>query len=404
MIPRASRERPPLAPQVGVIALVPQQWEGPWMSRHNIMSRLARYFHVVWVDPARHWREVLGGPPPRFNDPFPAAAGFHRYQPPRWLPEIFRPPWLNRLSARTRLNQALGVLRKQGCRTILLYVWRPEHAAALDLLPHDFSCYHAVDEYSFSDRELSIDPAEIALLRRVDQVFIHSPGLLEKKGGFNPHTAWVPNGADYHAFATPVPEPADLRDIPHPRIGYVGLIKKQLDWTLLHALAERHREWQFVFVGHDKFLGNQAPLRASLGERPNVHFVGGKAAPLLPAYVQHLDVGMLCYQVNDYTKFIYPLKLHEYLAAGRPVVAAPIRTVMDFRDVVEIAATPAEWSAALARCLTPEARTRERQAARRAVARRHNWDDLVASIAQTLLERMGLKPRVSSRMASSPTD
>jgi len=58
---------------------------------------------------------------------------------------------------------------------------------------------------------------------------------------------------------------------------------------------------------------------ASLARQPNVHFLGGKRIGELPGYTQHLDVCAMYYALNDYTKFIYPLKLHEYLATGRPV-------------------------------------------------------------------------------------
>ena len=377
----------PLYPEVGVLGLVPECWGGPWMPRHHVMSRLARYFHVVWMDPTPGWREVWRSKVR--GEAFPAAPGFHHYQAPRWLPLFFRPRFLAELTARARLRQAAALLRARGCRRLVLYVWRPELGAALDQVRHDLSCYHIDDEYSFSDAERPIDPAEAALLARADQVIIHSPALLEKKSTRDHRTAFVPNGVDYAAYATQQPEPDDLRDIPHPRIGYVGMIKQQLDFRLLHALAEQHPAWNFVLVGPDHSLGDQAPLRASLAQRANVAFLGGKPPAALPAYTQHLDVCLMCYRVNDYTKFIYPLKLHEYLAAGRPTVGAPIRTLRDFAHVVELAETPAEWSAAIARGLEREASTPERSEARRAAARRHDWDQLVAQVAKLLAEKLG---------------
>jgi len=372
---------------VGVLGLVPEWWGGPWMPRHHVMSRLSRYFHVAWVEPAREWREIWRAEPRAAA--FPATAAFHRYQAPPWLPLVYRPRFLSAATARARLRDAAALLAARGCRRLVLYVWRPELGDALDHVPHDVSCYHIDDEYSFSDVERPIKPVEAALLARVDQVIIHSPALLEKKGTGDGRTAFVPNGVDYAAYTTEQPEPADLRDVPRPRIGYVGMIKQQLDFRLLHALAEHHPTWQFVFVGPDGSLGDQAALRATLAQRPNVTFLGGKPLAALPAYTQHLDVCLMCYQVNDYTNFIYPLKLHEYLAAGRPIVGAPIRTLHDFAHVVEIARTPAEWSAAIARSLAGDATTPQRIEARRAAARPHDWDRLVATIAGLLAERLG---------------
>jgi hypothetical protein len=96
----------------------------------------------------------------------------------------------------------------------------------------------------------------------------------------------------------------------------------------------------------------------------------------LPAYTQHLDVCMLCYKVNDYTKFIYPLKLHEYLASGRPIVGSPIRAFQEFGHVVKLAGTVEEWSRALGACLEPVESSPSRVAERRNVARRYDWNDL----------------------------
>ena len=83
----------------------------------------------------------------------------------------------------------------------------------------------------------------------------------------------------------------------------------------------------------------------------------------LPSYSQHMDGCMLCYKVDDYTKFIYPLKLHESLATGLPCVGAPIRTFREFTSVLDLAATVEEWSEALAATMTPAARSEARSAA-----------------------------------------
>jgi len=96
------------------------------------------------------------------------------------------------------------------------------------------------------------------------------------------------------------------------------------------------------------------------------------------------------YTNDGYTKFIYPLKLHEDLAAGRPTVGTPIRSLVDFADVIAFPRTFDEWSAAIAEGLSPAANTPERCAARRAGARRFDWDDVVCSIARTIAERLGV--------------
>jgi glycosyltransferase involved in cell wall biosynthesis len=382
---------------VGVIALVPDEWRSTWLSRHQTLTRLAKYFHVVWCTPARWWRQgewwqelwrrdgLAGGEGANGA----AAFGLTVYYPERWLPLVGRPRFLDCWTERQRLRRAQRILRTRGCSKIILDLWRPHYASALDLIDYDLSCYHIVDEYTFAEIEQPIDALEARLISHVDQVFIHSIALLEKKGQLNPQTMLVPNGVDYRAYETPCSEPADLQSIPHPRIGYVGRIKQQLDLALLIDLAQRHQEWSFVLVGPQESLGGHAVLIQQLARIPNVYLVGGKSASVLPAYTQHLDVCMLCYAVNDYTKFIYPLKLHEYLASGRPVVGAPIRSLQDFAHIIRLARTTDEWSQAIQDSLSPAACSAEQVEARRRVARRHDWDRLVGLIAQTLCRRLG---------------
>ncbi len=80
-------------------------------------------------------------------------------------------------------------------------------------------------------------------------------------------------------------------------------------------------------VGPDKCRDADAQLVAQLASCPNEYMLGSKEVHQLPDYMQHVDVGLLCYRDNDNTKCIYPLTLHEFLAAGKPVVVAPIRTL-----------------------------------------------------------------------------
>jgi glycosyltransferase involved in cell wall biosynthesis len=277
-------------------------------------------------------------------------------------------------------------------RRLVVYIWRPEFAYALDALPEATSCYHLDDEYTFlytmSDVDQPVPAAEQALLRRVDQVFPHSPGLMEKKGGYNRHSMALPNGVDYQAFATPADEPDDLRSIPRPRIGYVGVVKDELDIPLLLALARERADRSWVFVGPTGYFQHYGSEFRELLALPNVFSLGRKDVTDLPGYVQHMDVCLLPYVENDYTRYIYPMKLHEYLATGRPVVAKPIRSLQDFAEELYLARTAAEWGSALERALSepPASALPER---RREVARQHDWDVLVRRIADTIMERMG---------------
>lgn len=385
----------PLTPSVGVVALVPDDWYSSWQPRHYLLNRLATHFRVAWVSGALGWRQTV-----RLLARPPATRESLLVQRPPLLPKLYKPKSVaglfDHLRAEyphfdhRRLRRAAQTLREHGCRHIVLYVWRPQFAWALDTVPHDLSCYHIDDEYTFSSVDMPIQDAELQLLRRVDQVFVHSPALLAKKGRLNRATRVVPNGVEFDAYATPQPEPPDLRHIPRPRIGYTGVLKWTLDWRLLTDLARRHPERSFVFVGPEGHVQGVESRIAEFRSLPNVHLLGRRPVADLPAYVQHFDVGMLCYVVDDYTKYIYPLKMHEYLASGLPVIGTPIRTLADYPQVVRIAANAGQWSLALAEALDPAARSPDKVLARQAVARNFDWQRLAAGVADVIRARLGL--------------
>lgn len=397
----SASSNPPGYPEVGVLALVPDFWGPSWQVRHYVLSRLARYFRVLWVEPALELRPLLRGQNRRAGRrKYAPAPGMELYRPEWWLPALGRPQSLADWTFQLRLRRARRRLLQQGCTKIVLYLWRPEYSAAPALLPHDLSCYHIDDEYSFSPLEQPLTAAEENLIRSAGQVFIHSPAMMEKKGGLNPNTQFAPNGVDYAAFSRPLPEPEDLRAIPHPRIGYCGGLKNVLDWPLLLELASRHPQWSFVFAGGVRPHSEVRDYVSQLAQLSNVAFLGMKTTDVLGAYVQHFDLCLMPYRHNDYTKYVYPLKLHEYLASGRPVVSTPLPTVQDFREVVLLAGSPEEWSRMIERALSPQENTPERRAQRQKVAQAHDWDLLVENIAATLARRLGMRfPAVGRKPA-----
>lgn len=391
---RMTDSRQPLRPDVGVLALVPDRLRPPYMPRHQILARLSRYYHVAWLEPPQEWREIwlegdLGTG--RETSDMASAPGFHHVVPGRWLPKLYKPAFVASLLDRLRVRRAAGVLRKEGCSRLVLYLWRPQFVYALDAVDFDLSLYHVDDDYSFSDREQPVSSRERRLLTETDGVFLHSPALWERLSHLNPQSVYLPNGVDYESFATAVPEPPDLREIDRPRVGYVGIVKKQLDLQLLGEIANRRPDWSLVMVGPRGNLAGKEEQCQRLESRPNVHFLGPKAPEETRGYMQHLDVCVLPYEINDYTKYINPLKMYEYLAAGRPVVGVPLPAILEFSEVVAVASSVDGWLNALAGAMERTPTMDEAIAERRAVARRYDWRALTRRVADTMAERLGLE-------------
>ena len=77
-------------------------------------------------------------------------------------------------------------------------------------------------------------------------------------------------------------------------------------------------EFDFVFIGpnYDQSMDGQPVF-----DLDNVHWLGPKDYDELPRYLQEFSVATIPFVLNDVTHAVSPVKLHEYLAAGKPVVA-----------------------------------------------------------------------------------
>ena len=178
------------------------------------------------------------------------------------------------------------------------------------------------------------------MLARADLVFTGGQSLYEAKRGQHPRVFAFPSSVDAAHFARArraTDDPADQAAIPHPRLGFFGVIDERMDLDLLAAIADARPDWHLVIIGP---VVKVDP--ASYRERANIHYLGKKDYQELPGYLAGWDVALLPFAINESTRFISPTKTPEYLAAGKPVVSTPIRDVVrpyGMRGLVHIAAT-----------------------------------------------------------------
>ncbi len=224
--------------------------------------------------------------------------------------------------------------------------------------------------------------AEGQLLRQADAVVANSAYLADYARPYNPQTFDIGQGCALgryraqYAFTAP----AGLAAVPLPRVAYVGFLTSlRLDLSLCLALARQHPECSFVLVGPE----DAAFASSALHGLPNVFFMGSKTPDELPAYLQHCDVCINPQLVNEITIGNYPLKIDEYLAMGKPVVATATATMQLFAEHVHLANDPASWSTAL-RAALAEAGSSHLAAARIGFAQSHNWAACVGRLYAAL--------------------
>jgi UDP-galactopyranose mutase len=205
--------------------------------------------------------------------------------------------------------------------------------------------YDCMDELSaFRGAPPALLGHEVELLERANVVFTGGQSLYEAKKDRHASVHAFPSSVDVAHFATargPLREPEDQAPIPHPRLGFFGVVDERMDLALLEAVADARPDWQLVILGPVVKIDP-----ASLPRRPNLHFLGGKLYTELPAYLASWDVALLPFARNESTRFISPTKTPEYLAAGKPVVSTSIRDVVrpyGELGLVRIADTPEDF-------------------------------------------------------------
>jgi glycosyltransferase involved in cell wall biosynthesis len=214
------------------------------------------------------------------------------------------------------------------------------------------------------------------LTSRADQVFVASQMMLKKKRRQKPSTVLAPHGVDVSLFRT-ASDPqlamaAGARDLPRPVIGFYGLIEEWIDLDLIGHIAERRPQWTFLMIGR------VAVDPGRLAALPNVEFAGPQPYRSLPAWAKAFDVAIIPYRLTPQVMNSAPLKLREYLATGKPVVAVPAPEIERFSGLVRIAHGPEQFLRAIEDALAHD--TDAERARRLEATSTMSWDARVDEV------------------------
>lgn len=250
-----------------------------------------------------------------------AQAGF---------PVYFIDPRVTRPAERDGV-QVVPSIRRVPAGGVILYVHfaplrhmleRFDDAVVVYDLLDDLSIYDASEEGLPPERRVSAHHPHV--MQRADVVIVSNEVLLQRHRHERDDLILVSNGVDPERFSTAQPRPADLPDADpdHPLIGYHGAVAEWFDFELLTGVAKARPDWRFVLVGPvaPAVVDKARPLEAL----PNVLVLGERPSDTMPGYVQAFDAGAIWFQVNTMTEGVTPLKMYEYLAAGKPCVATPL--------------------------------------------------------------------------------
>ena len=294
------------------------------------------------------------------------------------LTPLLLPLWS--VAAVRRLNvflltlQLRHAMKRAGMTRALFWAGIPTAALLLRRIAHGPVLYYVQDNYTAYYDSMAftrVQEDHETLLRTADAVICASIGLAEREAAVARRVEYIPHGV-HPAFletnldAAAAEPPETLRNIPRPIVGYWGSLEALQDRALVAALARRHPEWSFVFIGRKMVDLDE------LEALPNVHYIGYLPVEEIPRHGVFFSAGLLSFVQTEWIRYSCPLKFREYLALGLPVVSPPIIEVeRAYPGEGVIARTVDEFSVAIRAAI--ETDTPERRRARRALVAGESW-------------------------------
>jgi glycosyltransferase involved in cell wall biosynthesis len=222
--------------------------------------------------------------------------------------------------------------------------------------------------------------AEEMLLPQIDAVLTTSKSLFKSKIEQAARAYLIENGADFYRFnqiANQIPDNGVNKVI-----GYIGTIDFRLDTDLLSYTIAHLPQYTFRFAGSIKDEARAAVLQ----QYANVEILGPQPYTQIPKLISQMDVCLIPFVCNQFTANIYPLKINEYLAAGKPVVMTPFADLSEFEHLVSICADKSSFASAIQKEIATDGTGRRE--ARIALAKNNSWESRAQKL-DIIIESLG---------------
>jgi len=240
------------------------------------------------------------------------------------------------------------LLKKLKSKNIILWITHSyDTSRFIGKFNEKLICYDLCDDYNTFQPKKSmwgkiVRKNDDIITQSANIIFVVSKMLYKSKKIVNHNVYLMPNGVDMNYFTNSKGNSnnsMELASMQHPIIGYVGIISDRINFDILEYIAVNKTEWSIAIIGPiEKVVFDKVN---SLKDHSNIFFLGEKPHLELPYYLNEMDVCIIPHLSNEKTMNMDPIKLHEYLAIGKPVISTPIGGVERFTDVVEVAETKA---------------------------------------------------------------
>ncbi|MCC7008869.1 MAG: glycosyltransferase [Acidobacteria bacterium] len=262
---------------------------------------------------------------------------------------------------------------------VMIASWAPLATAARRLWAWPV-VYDCMDEWeNFPGVKRAVVDAEAALVRECDLLVVTAARLQQKWAFADRPTVLARNAVDFDFYAERCIPNTLLAGVPHPIVGYYGAIADWFDVDLVVEAARARPGCQFVLLG-----GVFGVDVSTLTALPNVRLLGQQPYDTMPQYLFHFDACLIPFKINPITQATDPVKLYEYLSAGKPVVSVALAELAPCADLVHLARTPGEFVAAIDRALSED--DPDLVERRRAFAAANTWNQRCEAIATALVD------------------
>jgi teichuronic acid biosynthesis glycosyltransferase TuaH len=309
------------------------------------------------------------------------------FTPTKWLPNSL--PIGRKLNESSLTKQVKSALASLGWSATHLWINQHEATSLMDAEIAAKSIYDITDDWTkFSGNQTHLDLVQHQdkkLCLESDQVIVCSDQLFEDKRNMVKANRLhlIPNGVHIeHYQAVMDPNKPLLPATEHwkkPVFGYTGTIHgDRVDVELVSRIAKVNPQATIVMVGPNLL---EAADRLTLSKFSNIVFTGAKPYVELPDIMRAFDVCIVPHVVTTFTESLNPIKLWEYLAAGKPIVSTNVAGFRDFPELVNVSDSYDDFLRNLDGAVKEEPSF---AAARQAVAQQHSWDKRIDQVVQIL--------------------
>lgn len=382
----------PMPTEIVYFAL--NRWDSMIQREQHLMLRLSRTYRVLFIDPPLSFLTILFGKTQRKKWTFRSHLHWVNDQLVVYTPPAFPPfnqyfGWTNFLHTNLLIFLAKDLLGRLNFKDYIVGIGRPFLGEIIKKLNPRWSYYDCSDDYLESPRlrgnKKMLRMCEEKIIKSVDLVFCSGQGLREAKCRLNRNCFLIPNGVELTSFEHELSDmhtPPDIKGIKKPILGYIGVIDERLDFDNLKRLVQARPDWSIVLIG--PLMSKR--LAAIFKESPNIYSLGEKDYRGLYRYLKMFDVCLIPFKINEFTKMIYPTKLHQYFAAGKPVISSHLPDLEIFAPWVEFYSDAKEMEIKVEKSLRED--SEEKVLERIKIASENTWDRRVESMIEIFREHL----------------